>query len=69
MNNEQKTVGGGASVGFGVLVVWLCGHFGLNMSAEVGTVIGGLLVAFGSVVAAEGIIGMIKHLFYGRGHK
>ena len=67
-DNQEKTVGGIGSAGFGVLVVWLAGHFGLNMSAEIGTIVGALMVAFGASIAAEGIIGMLRHLLWGKTH-
>jgi hypothetical protein len=58
-------VGGGGGSGFGVLAVWLSGHFGLDMSAEVGVFVGGLAVTLGGAVGAFGILGCCQRLLHG----
>lgn len=71
--NEQTTAGvrvgagGGSGLGLGVLVVWLAGNRGVDMPAEVGTVIGAMAMGGGAAVGAWGIIGCCKRLLYGRG--
>ena len=65
MSDGEKTVAGGGSVGFGVLLVWLAGHYGIDMSAEIGTILGGFAAALGGAVASVGIVGIGKTLLYG----
>jgi hypothetical protein len=66
MSDGEKTVAGGGSVGFGVLLVWLAGHYGIDMSAEVGTILGGFAGALGGAVASIGIVGIGRTLLFGR---
>lgn len=66
MSDAEKTAAGGGSVGFGVLLVWLAGHYGIDMSAEVGTMIGGFAAALGGAIASVGLIGIGRTLLFGR---
>ncbi len=66
MSDGEKTVAGSGSVGFGVVLVWLAGHYGVDMSAEVGTILGGLAAALGGAVASVGIVGIGRTLLYGK---
>jgi len=66
VSDAEKTAAGGSSVGFGVLLVWLAGHYGIHMSAEVGTIIGGFAAALGGAIASVGIVGILRTLLYGR---
>ena len=63
-----STVGGGSALGLSVLVVWLAGRFGLSLSAEIGTVIGGLTLVIFAAFWAEGITGVVSHLWRGNSH-
>jgi hypothetical protein len=66
MSDGEKTVAGGGSVGFGVLLVWLAGHYGIDMSAEVGTILGGFAGALGGAVASVGLVGIGRTLLFGQ---
>ena len=66
MKNPNAAAAGG-TIAPGVLVVWLLGHFGVDMSAEVGTVIGGLAAAALLFVGREGIRGAFRRVWRGKG--
>lgn len=65
MKNPNAIVAGG-TIGPGVLVVWLLGHFGVNMSAEVGTVIGGAAAALLLFVGRNGLLGVWRRVWRGQ---
>jgi hypothetical protein len=58
-------IGGGSGVGLGVIAVWLCGHFGLDLTAEIGATIGGLTLGAGQVIYRKGIMGVARTLMFG----
>jgi hypothetical protein len=66
VSDGEKTVAGGSSVGLGVFFVWLAGHYGIDMSAEVGTIVGGFAAALGGAIASVGLVGIGRTLLYGR---
>lgn len=57
------TAGGG--LGLGVLVVWLAGYSGLDMSAEVGAILGGLATGLGAAIATYGLVGIARRILFG----
>lgn len=63
----RATAGSGGGGGVGVLAVWLAGHFGLAMSAEVGALVATLLAGVGAAVAHKGIRGLAVQLWRGSG--
>lgn len=65
MDSTKKQVGGGATLGLGIVVVWLLGRFGVNMSAEVGAAIGAILLVIFSQIWDEGVFGVFHHLLRG----
>ena len=71
MNETQATAvkgatGGGGGLGIGVLIVWLLGHFGVqDITAEVGTVIGGLALSGGAAIGTYGIFGCCNKILFG----
>jgi hypothetical protein len=69
VNDAEKTAAGGGSVGLGVLIVWLAGHYGIDMSAEVGTMIGGFAGALGGAIASVGLVGIGRTLLFGRARR
>lgn len=68
VDQHTKKVGGGVTLGLGVLVVWLLGRFGVSMSAEVGAVIGALIIAIWGAIWEEGLVGVGRHILRGDGH-
>jgi hypothetical protein len=68
--NEQsgRRVGGSSGLGVGVLIVWLAGYFGLAISAEVATVIGGFVVVLGAAIGSYGIVGCWQRVIWGRNY-
>ena len=65
---QQRHVGGGTALAISVFVVWLCGNMGLNLSAEMGTLIGGLMVAAAAAIWTQGIRGVFIHIWRGDDH-
>jgi hypothetical protein len=63
MKHPNAAAAGGTTT-VSVLVVWLAGYLGLNLSAELGAVIAGgattLILLFGRV-GLRGILGLIWH--------
>ena len=67
-NNPNATVAGGtASVS--VLLVWLAGHFGVNLSAEAAAAIAGGLTVIVLAIGREGVKGIMSHIWSGNGTK
>jgi len=62
---KNTATGATGGVGIGVLVVWLVGFAGLEMTAEVGAIIGGLATGAGAAVAAYGLTGIVKRILWG----
>jgi hypothetical protein len=65
-SDPNATVAGGTT-GAGVLVVWLLGHFGVNLSAEVGAVIAGGAATVLLVIGRRGIKGTLQRIWSGAG--
>lgn len=61
---NTPAVAGGAT-GAGVLVVWLLGHFGVDVSAEAGVAIGGGTIAVLLFVGHNGLRGVWRRVLYG----
>jgi hypothetical protein len=57
--------GGTGGVGIGVLIVWLVGYLGVEMTAEVGAIVGGLATAAGGAIGAYGLVGIAKRIWRG----
>jgi hypothetical protein len=63
---KGAAAGGGSGLGLGVLVIWIAGYLGLPISAEVGSVIGGMALSGGAAVGTYGIFGCCRRLLWGR---
>lgn len=55
----------GSTTGAGVLVVWLLGYFGVDLSAEAGAVIAGGAATVVLAVGRRGIRGALRALWRG----
>lgn len=58
----------GTSTGVGVLVVWLLGYLGVDISAEVGVLIAGALTTFVLAFARYGLLGLWARFLRGDAH-
>lgn len=65
MKNHPNATLAGSTIGPGVVIVWLLGHFGVDVSAEVGTVIGGAAAAGLLFIGRNGIRGAWQRLWRG----
>ncbi len=63
-NNPNATVAAGSS-GVGVLVVWLLGYFGVDLTAELGAVIAGALSSVVLWIGRDGIKGVLGRIWKG----
>ena len=57
----------GSTTGVGVVVVWLLGHFGVDISAEVGAAIAGGEAAVALFIGRKGILGVAHLIWRGSG--
>jgi hypothetical protein len=62
--NAAAGTGGG---GLGVLVVWLLGHFGVDVSAEIGALIATGVAGFVLFVGRNGLVGLAHLIWRGSG--
>lgn len=53
------------ATGPAVLLVWLAGHFGIDLNAEQATVVTGLLIAAALVVGRRGVKGIAQLVWRG----
>jgi hypothetical protein len=53
------------SSSLGVVIVWLSGHFGLDMTAEVAASVTGLIAAGALVLGRNGLRGLMRILWHG----
>jgi hypothetical protein len=62
-------VGGVGGINLGVVVAWLSGHYGLDMSTEMGVYIGGAFGAafatLGAAIGRYGVRGCIRRFWIG----
>jgi len=65
---QKRSAGAGSAAAVSVFFVWLFGHVGVSMSAEVGAVIGAFAVAIGGAIWSEGIKGVFVHIWQGDSH-
>lgn len=63
-SNPNAAIASGTT-GTGVLVVWLLGHFGVAISAEVGAVIAGGASAILLYIGRNGIKGLAQRIWKG----
>jgi hypothetical protein len=57
----------GGTTGAGVLVVWLLGYFGVDLSAELGAAIAGGAATVLLVIGRRGIKGTLQRVWRGAG--
>lgn len=62
---SKTATAGGSGLGIGVLVVWLLGHFGVAVSAEVGATIAYGVTAAALLVAHKGVVGLFRMIWRG----
>lgn len=55
----------GAATGPTVLIVWLAGHFGLNVGAEVAVVVAGVVASGALLIGRKGLRGVIRTIWSG----
>lgn len=65
MNQHPNAAVAGGTTGVGVVVVWLLGHFGVAVSAEVGAAIAGGAAAAALFIGRNGITGVWRRIVYG----
>lgn len=53
------------SIGPAVLLIWLAGHYGIDLNAEQATVATGLFIAAGLFVGKRGVKGVARILWRG----
>lgn len=64
----MKNPNAGVAVGStfpALFVVWLAGHFGIDLSAEAGVVCGGALVAAVLFIGRRGLVGVVRIVWRG----
>ena len=64
--NPNATTAGGTT-GIGVVVVWILGHFGVAVSAELGAAIAGLITVAALAFARYGLLGVWSRFLRGTG--
>jgi hypothetical protein len=65
-NHPNATVAGG-SAGVSVLIVWVAGHFGVDLGAEEAIVLAGLLTVAVLAVGRDGVTGIAHRVWRGTG--
>lgn len=65
--SDPNAVVAGGTTGVGVLVVWLLGYFGVDISAEVGAAIAGGAATVLLVIGRRGIKGTLQRIWSGSG--
>jgi uncharacterized membrane protein YfcA len=66
-SNPNAVVGGGSGIGGGVLIVWLLGYFGVDISNEVAATIAGLVAGGVLFIGRNGVKGTIGRIWKGAG--
>ena len=66
-NSDPNASVAGGSTGVGVLVVWLLGRYGVDLSAEVGAAIAGGAATILLVIGRRGIKGTLQRIWSGSG--
>jgi hypothetical protein len=66
-NNDPNATVAGGTTGVGVLIVWLLGRYGVNLSAEVGAAIAGGAATVLLVIGRRGIKGTLQRVWRGSG--
>jgi hypothetical protein len=62
---QQRQAGGGIALAVATFVVWVCGRMGIVLTAEMGTLVGGLFVAGAAAIWAEGLKNVFVHIWTG----
>lgn len=65
MNRHPNATVAATNGGLSVLVVWLMGYFGLDVSAEVGAAIAGSAAATALFIGRKGIRGVLRQIWHG----
>jgi hypothetical protein len=66
MNAQPNATAATGSTGAGLFLVWLLGHLGVDMGAEVAVVIAGGLTTFVLLVGRDGIRGLFRTVWRGK---
>jgi hypothetical protein len=67
MTNDPNAAVAGGTTGVGVLVVWLLGYLGIDLSAELGAAIAGGAATVLLVIGRRGITGTLQRVWRGAG--
>jgi hypothetical protein len=67
MTNDPNAAVAGGTTGVGVLVVWLLGYLGIDLSAELGAAIAGGAATVLLVIGRRGIKGTLQRVWRGAG--
>lgn len=65
VRNHPNTVAGTSGASAGILIVWIVGLFGVDMTAEVGAAIAALMAAVVLALGRGGLIGIKDAILYG----
>lgn len=66
MKDNANATAAGGSTGVGLFLVWLLGHVGVDMGAEVAVVVAGGLTTFVLLVGRDGVRGIARTIWRGR---
>lgn len=64
---SKQAAGGSAGTGGSILIVWLLGYAGVDISAEIGAAIGAASAAAGAFLWHHGIVGAFRQIVHGDG--
>ncbi len=67
MSSNPNAAAAGGTTGFGVIVVWLLGHFGVDIGAEAGAAIAGGAATVVLFVGHRGLRNVLKIVWNGEG--
>lgn len=65
--NPNAATAGVTGVGFGTLLVWLLGHFGVQMDNEVAVVVATTVTTVVLFIGKRGLRGVIRKVWKGEG--
>jgi hypothetical protein len=66
MNAQPNATAATGSTGVGLFLVWLLGHLGVDMGAEVAVVIAGGLTAIVLLIGRDGLSGIARTVWRGK---